>query len=85
MATNTTTTDYQLNLKGFVGGNDFDANYVDYILSKHEGKDVHVLIDSLGGRSNSKMSTKHWEKTHRREDWDKIIVDVMKLCPPKNS
>ena len=37
MATNTTTTDYQLNLKGFVGGYDFDANYVDYILSKHEG------------------------------------------------
>ena len=32
MATNTKTTDYQLHLKGFVGGYDFDADYVDYIL-----------------------------------------------------
>ncbi len=54
--TNTKTTDYQLHLKGFVGGYDFDANYVDYILSKHEGKEVHVLIDSLGGRSNTALS-----------------------------
>ena len=46
MATNTKTTDYQLHLKGFVGGYDFDADYVDYILSKNEGKEVHVLIDS---------------------------------------
>ena len=33
MATNTKTTDYQLHLKGFVGGYDFDADYVDYILN----------------------------------------------------
>jgi hypothetical protein len=33
MATNTKTTDYQLHLKGFVGGYDFDADYVDYRLS----------------------------------------------------
>ena len=55
MATNTKT-NYQLHLKGFVGGFDFDADYVDYILSKHEGKEVHVLIDSLGGRSNTALS-----------------------------
>ena len=55
MATNTRT-NYQLHLKGFVGGFDFDADYVDYILSKHEGKEVHVLIDSLGGRSNTALS-----------------------------
>jgi len=55
MATNTKT-NYQLHLKGFVGGYDFDADYVDYILSKHEGKEVHVLIDSLGGRSNTALS-----------------------------
>ncbi len=56
MATNTKTTDYQLHLKGFVGGYDFDSDYVDYILSKNEGKQVHVLIDSLGGRSNTALS-----------------------------
>ena len=55
MATNTKT-NYQLHLKGFVGGFDFDADYVDYILSKHEGKEVRVLIDSLGGRSNTALS-----------------------------
>ena len=56
MATTNTKTNYQLHLKGFVGGYDFDADYVDYILSKHEGKEVHVLIDSLGGRSNTALS-----------------------------
>ena len=30
--------------------------------------------------NNPKMTTKHWEKTHRREDWGKMIVDAMKLC-----
>ena len=53
MAQNTT---YQLHLKGFVGGYDFDADYVDYILSKHSGKEVCVLIDSLGGQSNTALS-----------------------------
>lgn len=49
-------TQYQLHLKGFVGGYDFDADYVDYILSKNAGKEVHVLIDSLGGKSNTALS-----------------------------
>ena len=30
--------------------------------------------------NNPKMTTKHWEKTHRREDWGKMIVDAMKFC-----
>ena len=51
-----TNTNYHLHLKGFVGGYDFDSDYVDYILSKNEGKPVHVLIDSLGGRSNTALS-----------------------------
>ena len=55
MATKTNTT-YQLHLKGFVGGYDFDADYVDYILAKNSGKEVHVLIDSLGGKSNTALS-----------------------------
>lgn len=54
--TNTKTTDYQLHLKGFVGGYDFDADYVDYILNKNKDSEVHVLIDSLGGRSNTALS-----------------------------
>ena len=31
-------------------------------------------------KGNPKMTTKHWEKTHRREDWGKMIVDAMKFC-----
>lgn len=53
---NKSKTNYHLHLKGFVGGYDFDADYVDFILSKNEGKEVHVLIDSLGGRSNTALS-----------------------------
>jgi ATP-dependent protease ClpP protease subunit len=52
----TKNTNYQLHLKGFVGGYDFDADYVDYILAKNNGKEVHVLIDSLGGKSNTALS-----------------------------
>ncbi len=51
-----TNNNYQLHLKGFVGGYDFDADYVDYILSKNSGNEVHVLIDSLGGRSDTALS-----------------------------
>lgn len=40
---------YHLHLKGYVGGWDFDADYVDYILGKNQQEEVHVLIDSLGG------------------------------------
>lgn len=40
---------YNLHLKGYVGGWDFDADYVDYVLAKHSDSEVHVLIDSLGG------------------------------------
>ena len=51
-----TNNNYQLHLKGFVGGYDFDADYVDYILSKNSGNEVHVLIDSPGGRSDTALS-----------------------------
>ena len=49
-------TKYHLHLKGYVGGYDFDADYVDYILAKNSGKEVHVLIDSLGGQSSTALS-----------------------------
>lgn len=47
---------YQLHLKGFVGGYDFDADYVDYILGKNKDNEVNVLIDSLGGQSSTALS-----------------------------
>jgi len=31
-------------------------------------------------KGNPKMTTKHWEKSYRREDWGKMIVDAMKFC-----
>ena len=55
MATNTKT-NYQLHLKGFVGGYDFDADYVDFILGKNKENEVNVLIDSLGGQSSTALS-----------------------------
>ena len=49
-------TQYNLHLKGFVGGADFDRNYVDYVLAKNAGKEVNVLIDSLGGNLATALS-----------------------------
>ena len=49
-------TNYQLHLKGYVGGYDFDRDYVDYILAKNTDKEVHVLIDSLGGSLATALS-----------------------------
>ncbi len=50
------TTQYNLHLKGFVGGADFDSNYVDYVLKQNAGKKVNVLIDSLGGSLATALS-----------------------------
>ena len=47
---------YHIKLKGYVGGWNFDANYVDYMLDKHKDEEVHVLINSLGGSVASAMS-----------------------------
>ena len=33
--------------------------------------------------ANPKYTAKHWEKTHRRNDWGSIIVDAMKFCLSK--
>lgn len=49
-------TQYALHLKGFVGGADFDRDYVDYVLNQHMGKPVNVLIDSLGGSVATALS-----------------------------
>ena len=39
---------YNLHLKGFVGGADFDCNYVDFVLAQNSEQSVSVLIDSPG-------------------------------------
>lgn len=57
-------TQYNLHLKGYVGGIDFDRNYVDYVLARNEGKPVHVLIDSLGGSLATALSIASAFKRH---------------------
>lgn len=57
-------TQYQLHLKGVVGGYDFDRNYVDYVLSRYEDKPVNVLIDSLGGSLATALSIASAFKRH---------------------
>ena len=47
---------YHLHLKGYVGGYDFDSDYVDYVLSRNAENEVHVLIDSLGGSLATALS-----------------------------
>ena len=47
---------YDLHLKGYVGGEDFDADYVDYVLARSQGGEVNVLVDSLGGQINTALS-----------------------------
>lgn len=42
-------TAYNISLKGYVGGADFDRTTVDRELAKNNGKQVNVLIDSLSG------------------------------------
>ena len=47
---------YNLHLKGYVGGWNFDRDYVDYILDRNADKPVAVLIDSLGGQLDQALS-----------------------------
>lgn len=47
---------YHLYLKGYVGGWNFDSDYVDYILNKYKDEEVHVLINSLGGSVATALS-----------------------------
>ena len=49
-------TKYNLHLKGYVGGWDFDSDYVDFVLNKNPDKEVSVLIDSPGGQLNTALS-----------------------------
>ena len=40
-------------------------------------------VKAVFNAKNPKMTAKHWEKTHRREDWGKMIIDAMKFCLSK--
>ena len=57
-------TEYNLHLKGYVGGYDFDRDYVDYVLAQRKDKPVHVLIDSLGGSLATAISIASAFKNH---------------------
>jgi ATP-dependent protease ClpP protease subunit len=57
-------TTYNISLKGYVGGYDFDRSTVDKTLAKFEGKEVNVLIDSLGGSLATGLSISAAFKNH---------------------
>lgn len=57
-------TAYNIHLKGYVGGYDFDRSTVDRELAKNEGKQVNVLIDSLGGSLATALSISAAFKNH---------------------
>ena len=57
-------TAYHISLKGYVGGYDFDRSTVDRELAKNEGKQVNVLIDSLGGSLATGLSISAAFKNH---------------------
>lgn len=55
---------YDLKLKGYVGGWDFDPEYVDWYLNKNADREVTVLIDSLGGSVYAALSLVAAFKAH---------------------
>ena len=57
-------TAYNISLKGYVGGLDFDRSTVYLKLAKNAGKEVNVLIDSLGGSLATGLSTSAAFKNH---------------------
>ena len=57
-------TAYNIQLKGYVGGADFDRKAVDTMLASQSGKRVNVLIDSLGGSLATGLSISAAFKNH---------------------
>lgn len=64
-----------------IDGITFDTSERLFQLMKFKGEEPVLAIYSKKG--NPKMTTKSWEKTHRREDWGQMIVDAMKFCLTK--
>lgn len=48
--------EYDITLRGYVGGWEFNREKVDGILSRKKDQEVNVLIDSLGGSVNEALS-----------------------------
>lgn len=55
---------YDLHLKGFVGSADFDRNAVDNLVDENMERELHVLIDSLGGNLATGLSISNAFKRH---------------------
>lgn len=58
-------TNYNLKLKGYVGGWDFSSDYVDFVLDQNKDKSVTVLIDSLGGSLATALTISSAFKNHK--------------------
>ena len=63
-----------------IDGVTFKTSELLFQLMKFKDKEPVLAVYNA---SNPKMTTKHWEKTHRRSDWGKMIVDAMKFCLTK--
>ncbi len=61
-----------------VDGITFDTSERLFLLMKFLDEEAVKAIYYKKG--NPKMTAKHWEKTLRREDWGKMIIDAMKFC-----
>ena len=55
---------YNLYLRGSVGGWDFDSGYVNYILDRDKDKEVNILVDSRGGRVDTALSVSALIRAH---------------------
>lgn len=55
---------YHIQLKGYVGGEDFDRAAVDAVLAGNAGQSVNVLIESLGGSLATGLSISNAFKQH---------------------
>ena len=63
-----------------IDGVTFKTSELLFQLMKFKDKEPVLAVYNA---NNPKMTTKHWEKTHRRGDWGKMIVDAMKFCLTK--
>ena len=69
-------TTYHISLKDYVGGYEFDHSTVDEILAKNEGKEVNVLIDSLGGSLATGLSISAAFRNHGRVNVHFVGLDA---------
>ena len=62
-----------------IDGVTFKCSETLFQLMKFTSKDV---VQDVFRRNNKKWAM-HWEKTHRRDDWPKMIIDALKFCLQK--